>query len=376
MLGFMAIRDLEKKLLLARDATERLGVLLELADAQAASGARPTECLRATREAVGLARANGDTGALVRAMGIATRCHLKRGDPAGAIATSLDALEACAHGDLSGKSQALHGIACALFNVGAHVLAVTAAQGAVDAALEAHDDLATAAAREALGNILRELGAGHCAREELRQAAGVFRQRGELARVKALTAQVGHSYRDQGNAAAAAGKEAQARLHWKQSLRIYRVALYLEPVPADDALLWVAIADCELRMGHHAMAAAAIERALAQGVGTPTVTAACRLGESAVLQGRGDLAGAMRACTLAREAAEQLQETEWLVRCLMAESKLADLHAKFERATDLERRARALEAERAAAMARLRAEIAPLWERHRLPPESTLAQVA
>lgn len=371
----MAIRDLERQLLLAQGAEERLHALLELG-ASLADGARHGEGLRAAREAVGLARARGDDGALVRAMAIATRCHLERGDPAAAIATSLDALEACASGDQAGKSHALRGVASALFSVQSHVLAVTAAQAAVDAAVAAHDALAQAAAREVLGGILRELGAGHCAREELRQAAGVYRRRGEALRVKALTAQVGHSYRDQGRAAAALGKDAQARLHWKQALRVYRIALYLQPVPADDALLWTAIAECNLGLGLGAAASAAIERALAQGVATPAVVAACRLGEGAVLHARGDLAGALRACTLAREAAEQLRDTEWLVRCLMAESRLADLHARFERATDLERRARSLKAAHDAAMERLRAEIAPLWERHRLPPEASIAQVA
>ena len=107
------------------------------------------------------------------------------------------------------------------------------------------------------------------------------------------------------------------------------------------------------------------------------ILAPCHLWESHVLKAMGETKAAESACERACHAAEQLEQGDMLAVCLHAQSQLADLQGRFETASDLEKRARDVGAERAAQLARVRELLAPLWNRYTAQrPESAARDAA
>ena len=188
--------------------------------------------------------------------------------------------------------------------------------------------------------------------------------------LKKSAACIADGYRVQANESFAAGDASSARLRWRQAIRIFRVALGTGASPGDDALAHAAIAECECRLGRPEAALAESLRGLEQAAlsRSPLVLARCHLWESHALHALGRLDAARRACESARDAAEQLDHHPILAECLEAEARLDDLAGRFESAQDLEVRARQVSQERSAFFARVRAEIARLWESGAAPP--------
>lgn len=364
------VRDLEKRLIQATSATECLATLLELAQ-QHAANFQNLEGLRAVREALAIARVRGDSLAVGRALGSATLCHYQRGDYVAAVATGLDAVEAYADGDLLGRSNALQSIALALFAVEAYDLARTMVARSVADAKASADPSREAGARSVQGCILCDRGHFNEARRHFRHAAACHRLLGDTTRLKKSISNIGHTYREQGIAQESAGR-LQAAFYWKQALRVYRIALATGQGEADDAIILGAMAECEFRLGNASAAYGAVARALALAldVGSEIILAPCHLWKSHILKAMGEIDAAVWSCERAVEAAEALQHDEILVDALKALSALEDQRGRFERAADLEQRAKRLALERENFLARVRVEMGPLWDRHtaeRLP---------
>jgi len=358
-----AVREIEKRLMQSTDSADRLGLLIELANVHA-DAFENRAGLRAAREALQISRHRGDALAAGRALSVATLCHYQRGDYVSAVATGLDAVEAYADGDLAGRSNALQSIALALFSVGSLALAESTARRAIDDARASAQPAWEACARGVLGVILAQREDFNAARREFRQACAIYGRGADDVRVKKSAANLGHTYRHQGNAADRLGRGPQARFYWRQALRVYRIALEAGRAAADDAIILGCRAECELRMGEVAAARQSIARALALGVQSPMILAPCYLWESHVLKAMGETKAAESACERARHAAEELEQGDMLVVCLHAQSQLADLQGRFEAAGDLEKRARDVAAERAAQLAQVREQLAPLWNRY------------
>ena len=356
------LHDLEARVAQARTATECRDALIELANQHAAEF-RNREGLRAARNALNIARAHDDPVGVGRALAAATLCHYQRGDYASAVASGLDAIDAYASEDPGGRSSALRSIALALCSVEAHPLAEAAARRAVEDAVQAADPERGALARAVLAIILGERGRFGEARAVFREAAAMHRTLGDTQRLKKVVSNIGHTHRRQANASEAAGRAPQARRHWRQALRLYRVALRIGDGVADEEIIRGAMAECHFRLGELDDAESQVRLALAQGVTSPVVVAPCRLWESHILEARGDLRAAERACARAREAAEMMEPSGILVECLRTQSHLNDLMGRFETAADLERRAREVALEREAQLTRMRQELAPLWDR-------------
>ena len=119
-------------------------------------------------------------------------------------------------------------------------------------------------------------------------------------------------------------------------------------------------------MGNLREACAEITRALAlaREVASAVILAPCQLLESDILVQMGELDAAAKACERAVLSAGELEHDDILVTCLMAHSRIEDLRGRFERANDLEKRARQLSLERETLLARVRDEMGPLWERY------------
>jgi tetratricopeptide (TPR) repeat protein len=357
------VRDLEARLQQAKSAGECLGALLDLANLHAAEF-RNREGLRSAREALNIARARRDTVAIGRALAAATLCHYQRGDYLSAVATGLDAVEAYADADRPGRSSALQSIALALHSVRATELAEVTARRAVADAVEAGDGLREAHARSVLGVILADGGAHRDGRREFRRAAALYRREGDEVRLKKATANIGHTYRYQGNAEVENGRTGLAQMRWKQARRVYETALRWPTTQADDAIVLGALAECECRMQETTEALAHVEAALARTNDMPIIEAPCHLWHARILQATGDLKGAERACERAREAAQRIEHGEAMATCLQLQSHLNDLQGRFETAQDLERRAKEVALERDAALGQVRAQLATLWERY------------
>jgi tetratricopeptide (TPR) repeat protein len=357
------VHEIELRLQRAATPADRLPPLLDLAHAHA-SALRNREGLRAAREALQLARARGDNVSVCRALSAATLCHYQRFDFVSAVATGLDAISAYAEGDLRGRSGAQQSIALALFCVGDHDLAQATARRAIADAQACVDERCEAAARDVLGLILARGEHFIAARREFRQAGAVYGRRGDDARVKKNTANLGNTYREQGNFESAGGRAPQARFYWHQALRVYRIALEQGAGERIDALILGHISECELRLGRPAAAREAIARALENAISCPTILAPCHLRESEVLQALGDLKAAERACESARHAAERLEHGELLGACLAAGARIADQLGRFETAADFERRAGEVAGDRALLIAGVRSQLALLWDRH------------
>jgi tetratricopeptide (TPR) repeat protein len=369
------VRELEARLTQAKTAGECLNALLELASLHAAEF-RNREGLRNAREALNIARARKDTVSIGRALAAATLCHYQRGDYLSTVATGLDAVEAYADTDLPGRSSALQSIALALHCVKAPELAQVTAERAVADARQAQDAMREASARTVLGVILSERGLHKSARREFRGAGALYRREGDTLRLKKATANIGHTYRHQGESLAAAGKQGAANFQWKQARRIYEIALGIEASAADDAIVLGALAECECRLGRLDAAHDFIEAALACRLDTPIIMAPCHLWHARILLAQGDLRGAERACERAREGAQRMEHGDVLAACLTMLSQLNDLQGRFETAHDLERRALEVTLEREAALAAVREQLASLWERYSMPAATGIAHAA
>ena len=360
------IRDLEARLIQAKTASECLSALLDLADAHADEN-RSLEGLRKAREALNIARVQRDTISIGRALAAAALCQYQRNDYLSAVATGLDAVEACADQDLAGRSSALQSVALALHAVKADEMARVTASHAVDDARRAHDTLREASARSVLGVVLSDMGLHKDARREFRGAAAAYRRGDEPARLMRTTANIGHTYRHQGEAYAAAGKIGTAAVQFKQARRVYEIALALAgSTDADRALVLGAIAECECRLGDHPAAQLAIESALGLGVQNPAVQAPCHLWHSRIRLAQHDLKGAERACEAACRAAQALEQGDLLAACLQHQSQLNDLQGRFETAHDLERRAQEVTLAREAEQASVREQLAQVWDQEAL----------
>lgn len=370
------VRELERRLIQATSATECLATLIDIANQHAASF-HNREGLRAAREALNIARTRGDSLSVGRALGAATLCHYQRGDYVAAVATGLDAVEAYADGDLLGRSHALQGIALALLSVKAYELAESVAARAVTDARTSGDALREAGARSVYGCVLADRGHFNNARRQFRLAGATYRLQRDPVRQKKAISNLGHAYRKQADAHELAGLQ-QTRFYLKQALRVYGIALATGDSDADDAIILGCMAQCECRLGDLARAHADITRALAlaRENESPAILAPCHLWETNILKAMGDLDAAARAGERAVTAAEGLEHADTLVTCLEALCSVEDQRGRFERATDLEKRAGRLADEREALLARVRSEMGPLWERYtaeRPPPAARSA---
>ena len=355
------VRQLEMHLLQAASPVDRLGALLELAETHA-DAFHDREGLRASRDALVLARGRGDSPALGRALAAATTCHYQRGDYVAAVATGLDAVDACADGDLAGRSSALRSIALALHAVEATDLALAVAGRAVADAVALGESEPEAAARDTLALVLLARGRHREARAEYRRSAALHRKGGHRIHLKKSIAGLAHTYRLE---AGARGREAPgSEFALRQALRVYAVARAAGESDADDAIVEQSMAECRLRLGEQQAAWTHIARAVerARRVASPAILAECHLWEAHVLREMGELQAAERACERACVAAEPLVLSPALADVLQALAAVHDAQGRFERASDAETRSRELRLAREASLARVRTDLGPLWE--------------
>jgi tetratricopeptide (TPR) repeat protein len=359
-----SVPELERRLLQATRDGERLDALLELAREH--SGAfRNREGLRAAREALEIARRQGDKLAVGRALASATLCHYQRGDPVAAIATGLDAVEAYAGGDVLGRSRAYQCIALALFSVEAFELAETMAERSVADARAGDDREREAYASNVYGVILADRGRFNAARRNFRTAAAFYRAAGDTQRLKKTISHLGHTYRKQGIAHERNERLDHARTYWKQALRVYRIALAAARHEAHDAIILGAMAECECRLGDLAPAQAHIAKglALAGKVDDPAILAHCQLWKGYIHKAAGDLEAAQEAFERACAVAAPLEHDEILGTCLAALAALLEAKGNAARAEQADARARKSTANRVASLAHIREQLGPLWNR-------------
>jgi tetratricopeptide (TPR) repeat protein len=361
------VQDLEKRLSQAAGDADRLSALLELGALHAAEH-RDREGLRAAREALALAQAGGFALAAAQALALACRCHHQRGDHFAAVASGMDALQAFGQEDSRGRSDTLRAITLALLAVEDFQHAHWAAEGAVAAA--AGDHGAEADAHAAFGRVLAAGGRGHAARQELRRAGELYRGLGDRVGLKRITAAVARSYRNQAEVAQRAGLVEQARLQWRHAARVYRIALAFGDRAADDASILCGIAECEVWLDDIDAAYEHATRALslAEEAAAGATIGLARLLESQALHAMSRLPAAERACAHALAAAEQARDEPLLIACLHELARVSDQLGRFESAADFEERAIRVASQRTALLARMRAELAPLWDRLARPP--------
>jgi hypothetical protein len=240
------VREIERRLLQPAGDSERLGALLDMGTLHAELG-HERDGLRAAREALDLARDAADRLASARALALAARCHLQRGDHFAAVASGVDALDAFADDEPLARAAALRVVALALRAVEDPDHAESAAAAAVR--LATGEPALEAAARECYARVLAERGRNHEARQQLRRSGALLRRLYDRAGLKRITAAVAHSYRNQAGAAHRAGHAGQARLQWRHAARVYRAALAFGRDPAQDAAILAALAECELGLG-------------------------------------------------------------------------------------------------------------------------------
>lgn len=358
-------RELEIRLVQARDDAHRLPALLDLALEHAAAF-RNLEGLRAAREALAIARREHDALGIGRALSVATLCHYQRADYVAAVATGIDAIEAYADGDIAGRSRACQSIALALFSVEAFDLAETMAHRAVDDARYAGDREREAYSSAVFGTILTDREHYNAARRHFRVAAGYYREAGDLVRLKKSTCNLGHTYRKQGNAYARDGRKGHARLYWTQALRVYRIAYAAARHDADDAIILSSMAECECRLGHVEEAFADVSRAieLARRVQSARVLATGQLWEGYILKAMGELDAAEQAIERACETAGPLEHDSILPACLQGLAELVKARGQHGRAAQIAERGHGVERERETFLARIRDELGPIWRRY------------
>jgi tetratricopeptide (TPR) repeat protein len=359
------VRDLEARLIQASSAVECLALLLELADAHCAAF-RGREGVRCAREALNIARVRGDHGSVARAHAAAARCHYQRADYVSAVAAGLEAMDAYGESDLQGRSEALQLLAQALMAIESFDLAEEVAQRAAEDALRGGNPTAEAGARSIWGAILIQRDRFGAARRQFREAGAIQRKLGDKLMLKRSAANIAKGYCRQANECDLRGDIPEARMLWRQAIRVYKVAIATGSLYAEDALAHAAIAECECRLGNPEAALKAIGPALELAVksASPLVIAHCHLWESHAYRALDKLHDARRACSSARDAAEQFQHASILPECLKAESRLNDLEGRFESAQDLELRAERVNIEREAFFSRIRDDVARLWVKH------------
>ncbi|HYC36656.1 MAG TPA: hypothetical protein VEC19_09560 [Usitatibacter sp.] len=370
------VRELEARLIRASSAVECLAVLIELAEAHA-DAHRNREGLRCAREALNIARVRNDPVATGRALAAVGRCQFQKGDYAAAVAAGLGAVDGFDGRDLPRRSRALQDVARALVAVESYDLAEEIAERAAVDALRGGDAATEARARTLWGSVLAQRDRFGAARRQFREAGAIQRRLGDTTLLKRSASSIAEGYRIQGNESLRAGNLAQARLQWRQAIRVYRVAIGTGTCAADDAMAHAAIAECECRLERPEQALAEVRRGLEHALlsRSPLVLARCHLWESHALKALGRLEDARAAIERARDAAEQLDHAAILAECLKAESMLNDLAGRFESAQDLEQRAERVAMEREAFFARVRDEVAMLWSRHVEPRDPVSLRV-
>jgi tetratricopeptide (TPR) repeat protein len=347
-----------------QDETARLAALLDQARDHAIAF-RNREGLNSAREALNIARRRHDNIAVGRALGTATICHYQRADYVAAVATGLDAIAACADGDALGRSLARQSIALALFSVEAYETAQAMADQAVLDAIAAGDQEREALSRGVFAMLLAERGEFEAARRQFRASAHYYKGAANVLRLKVTTSNLGHTYRKQGHAEAAAGRPSQARLYWTQALRIYRLAYAAVRHDASDAVILGAIAECECSLGRIEAAYADVGHALevSRKLENATIRANCYLWEGHILEAMGEPDDAERSYERACEAGGSLEHAKVPGEALRALAKLLDKRGHADRARQLEERAVELESRRQAFFVRVRDELGPIWDR-------------
>ena len=356
------VRELEERLLQPVGDADRLGALLELGAHHAELG-RDRDGLRAAREALEVARDRGDARARGHALALAARCHLQRADHFSAIASGIDALAALGHGERAARSEVLRILALSLHALDQHRYADSAGSEAVR--LAAGHERTEAAAREAYGRLLGDRNLNQAARHQLRRAGALYRRLADRGSLKRISARIADTYRNQAGGAQRAGKDEEARLQWRHAVRVYRTALAYGRHAAYDAEILAGLAECECGLGeidasyeHAGMAVTLATDAEVSGT-----LARSRLWESHALQAMSRLPAAERACGHAVAAAERAHDEPLLMLCLRTHARLNDLLGRFETGADLDGRARRLETQRKAHLARTREQLAPLLDR-------------
>lgn len=355
------VREIEKRLLEPVGDADRLGALLELGAHHAQLG-QDRDGLRAAREALEVAREHGDARASGHALALAARCHLQRADHFSAIASGIDALAGLGD-ERAARSEVLRILALSLHALDLHRHADSAGSEAVR--LAAGHDRTEAAAREAYGRLLVDRNLNDAARHQLRRAGVLYRRVADRNGLKRITARVADTYRNQADGAQRAGGAGEARLQWRHAVRVYRTALAFGRHGAYDAEILAGLAECECGLGEvdAAYEHAGVAVALATDAEVPGTLARARLWESHALQAMGRLPAAERACGHAVAAAERAHEEPLLMLCLRTHARLNDLLGRFETGADLDGRARRLETQRRAHLARTREQLAPLLDR-------------
>jgi tetratricopeptide (TPR) repeat protein len=358
-------RELEIRLVQARDEAARLPALLDIALEHAAAF-RNLEGLRAAREALEIARRHHDGLGVGRSLSVATLCHYQRADYVAAVATGIDAIEAYADGDIAGRSRACQSIALALFSVEAFDLAEAMARRAVEDARAAADHEREAYASVVFGMILADRGAFNSARRQFRVAAAYYRGAQDVVRLKKATAHLGHTYRKQGCAYERAGRNGHARLYWTQALRVYRIAFAAARHDADDATILGSMAECGCHLENFEEAFADVSRGieLAHRGGNARALAYCQLWEGYILKEMDELAAAEAALERACESAGPLEHDPILATCLRELATLVGTRGQGERAAQIAARGESAARERESFLARVREELGPLWRRY------------
>jgi len=262
------------------------------------------------------------------------------------------------------SSVALNELAMVLSSVDALDLAQSMAERAVAAARDEGDLEHEVLAGNVLGAILADRGFFQRARHQFRIAAAHYRNSGDAVRVKSATANLGHAYRKEGSAEERQGHPSEARLFWKQALRIYKLALSAARDDGEDAVILAAIGECECRLGSFEVALEDMSRAveLARQVGDRAVLAAGHLWQGHALKALNDLGAAELAYERACEAARTLDHDAILSTCLHELALLVQARGEALRAAQLEQRGRDALADRASFLARIRQELAPTWQ--------------
>jgi tetratricopeptide (TPR) repeat protein len=355
------VREIEKRLLQPAGDADRLGALLELGAHHAELG-QDRDGLRAAREALEVARETGDGPASGHALALAARCHHQRADHFSAIASGIDALAALGD-ERAARSEVLRILALSLHALEQHRYADSAATESVR--LAAGHERTEAAAREAYGRLLADRNLNQAARHQLRRAGALHRRVGDRSGLKRITARVADTYRNQAGGAQRSGKDEEARLQWRHAARVYRTALAFGRHGAYDAEILAGLAECECGLGDidAAYEHAGMAVTLATDADAIGALARARLWESHALQAMSRLPAAERACGHAVAAAERAHDDPLLMLCLRTHARLNDLLGRFETGADLDGRARRLDTQRKAHLARTREQLGPLLDR-------------
>jgi tetratricopeptide (TPR) repeat protein len=289
--------------------------------------------------------------------------HQERGKHAAAVSVGLEAVQACV-ADPRRRCDALCAIARSLLAAEAYDLASEVTARAIHDAATAEDPMREARAREMQGMLLIRRSHFRFARREFRIAGLRHRMARDTIAMKRAATKIGHTYRQQGIAAAASGRLEHAEMNFRQAMRAYRVALATGEFATEDAAIAAAAADCESRRGNYGLARIQVERALALAprVEDAAVVAEIHLAECRLLRCSGDLRAAEWAGERACAAARGLRD-DTLAHALQALAAVHDAQGRFERASDIENQGRDLLVERHRALALLREELLSLWRR-------------